>query len=63
MSKKQGARRYQIKRTPKHWVTRDKFGRFKEWTSKEWAAPIERAKKAKKRGVKSGYGDTGDRKK
>lgn len=61
--KKKGARRYQIKRTPKAWVLRDKKGRFKEWISKERAAPIERAKKAKKRGVKSGYGHTGEREK
>lgn len=59
MTKKKGARRYQIKRTPKAWVLRDKFGRFKKWVSKKSSVPIDRAKKSKTE-VKSGYGYKGD---
>ena len=59
MVKKQGARRYQIERTPKAYVLRNKLGQFKKWVQKKWTVPADRRKKAKTK-VKSGYGYKGD---
>ena len=54
-------RRYRIKRTPHHWVTRKANGQFKKWTSIKKSLAADKAKKAKTK-VKSGFGYLGDTK-
>ena len=43
----------------KHYVTRDKNGRFKKWVAIGTSLKADRRKKSKKK-IKSGYGDKGD---
>lgn len=45
----------------KSYVKRDKKGRFKKWTSIASSLKADRRKSAKKKNVKSGYGNTGER--
>ena len=54
-------RRYRIKRTPHHWVTRNADGTFRKWTNIKRALAIDKSKKAKKK-VKPGFGYKGDTK-
>ena len=54
-------RRFRIKRTPRHWVTRNANGTFRKWTSIKKSLAVDKAKKAKKK-VKSGFGYLGDTK-
>ena len=54
-------KRFRIKRTPHHWVTRNANGTFRKWTSIKRSLAADKAKKAKKK-VKSGFGYLGDTK-
>ena len=54
-------RRYNMKRTPHHWVTRNADGTFRKWTNKSRSNKADRRKKAKTT-VKPGYGHRGDQK-
>jgi len=53
-------RRYQLKGRRRHYVVRDKKGRFKKWVAKGRSLARDRRKKAKRK-VRSGYGHCGDR--
>lgn len=52
-------RRFEIKRTPHHWVIRNADGTFRKWVSKGRSMKADRRTKAKTV-VKSGYGYKGD---
>lgn len=56
------ARRYKIKSRPRHYVERDKFGRFKKWTSIRRSQAADKRVSPAKTTVKPGYGHQGDQK-
>jgi hypothetical protein len=53
-------RRYRVKRTPGHYVQRDRRGRFRDWTSIPRGIRRDAAKKAPERRKESGYGHRQD---
>lgn len=56
-------RRYKIKGKPRHYVERDRHGRFKKWTRIGRSLRADRRKSPAKTTVKPGYGHRGDQKK
>ncbi len=49
-------KRYRVKRTPGHYVQRNRRGQFKDWTSIPKGINIDKRKKAKKKGKEPGHG-------
>lgn len=53
-------RRYQLKGRRRHYVERDRKGRFKKWVAKGRSLARDRRKHTRRK-VRSGYGHRGDR--
>ena len=53
-------RRYRVKRTPGHYVQRDRRGRFLRWTSIPGGIRVDRRKKVAQKREESGYGHQQD---
>jgi len=53
-------RRYRVKRTPGHYVRRDRRGRFQKWTSIPRGIRVDARKKVSQKRRESGYGHRQD---
>jgi len=53
-------KRYRIKRTPGHYVQRDKRGRFKKWTNIPKGIHVDKRKKVGQKRKEHGFGHQQD---